>query len=128
VAAAYKMSVGQGGLHFLCTFLSIFLTGNIGRRTVYLYGLICMTALMFLIGFLSLAPSTNGSIGWAQSAIYLVWFCFYEGTIGPVAYIIVGEASSTRLRGYTVGLARNSYNVAGIINSVASPYVFLLGI
>jgi SP family general alpha glucoside:H+ symporter-like MFS transporter len=43
-------------------------------------------------------------------------------TISPIGYIIIGEVSSTRLRGKTVGLARNAYNLANIINYFVSPY------
>lgn len=119
---AYKMTVGIGGLHFVCTLSSTFLTGNFGRRTIFFWGLVCMTSLMFIIGFLSLAKQ-NTALGYAQSAVYLLWFCGYELSIGPVAYIIVGETSATRLRSKTVGLARNAYNVASVINYVVAPYI-----
>lgn len=32
----------------------------------------------------------------------------------PLAYCIVAEVSSTRLRGKTIGLARNMYSISGI--------------
>jgi len=121
-ADAFKMNVGQGGLHLLCTASSVFLTGNVGRRKIVLWGFAAMCSLMFLIGGLAFAP-TSSQIGWAQSAIYLVWFCMYELTIGPVAYIYATETSSTRLRSLTVGLARNAYNIASIINYIVAPYL-----
>ena len=36
---------------------------------------------------------------------------------------IVGEVSSTRLRSKTVGLARNGYNVVGIVSGVLNTYM-----
>jgi len=36
---------------------------------------------------------------------------------------IVGEVSSTRLRSKTVGLARNGYNVVGIVAGVLNTYM-----
>lgn len=119
---AYKMSVGMGGLHFLFTLFSIPLTAAVGRRRIYIWGLVWMGIMMFLIGFLSLAPQST-AVGFASSAIFLSWYCCYEMTIGPVAYIIVGEVSSTRLRGKTIGLARNAYNLASLINYFVAPYV-----
>jgi SP family general alpha glucoside:H+ symporter-like MFS transporter len=38
------------------------------------------------------------------------------------AYAIVGEVPSTRLRGKTVGLARNLYNVAGLVGGIINTY------
>lgn len=119
---AYKMSVGQGGLHFLFTLLSIPLTAVVGRRRIYTWGIVWMATMMFLIGFVALAPQTS-AVGYASSALFLSWYCCYELTIGPVAYIIVGEVSSARLRNKTIGLARNTYNVVSIINYFVAPYV-----
>lgn len=77
---------------------------------------------MLTIGFISLAHQPSAQ-GYSESTVYLLWFCFYELTVGPVAYIIVGEVSTTRLRSHTVGLARNAYNLIAIVNGVVGPYV-----
>lgn len=39
----------------------------------------------------------------------------------PVCYCLVAEISSTRLRAKTIVLARNAYNIGGIIANVLSP-------
>ncbi|CAK7227066.1 hypothetical protein SCUCBS95973_006414 [Sporothrix curviconia] len=119
---AFHMSVGQGGLHFVCTLISFWLTGRVGRRALTLWGLAGMAVCIFIIGFISLAH-TSASQGYAESAMYLLWYCVYELTIGPIAYIVVGEISATRLRSQTVGLARNAYNLVTIINTVVGPYI-----
>lgn len=119
---SYKMTVGQGGLHFLCTLLSVFLTARFGRRTIFIGGACWMAVMMFIIGFLALAHQ-GIDIGYASSAVYLLWFCGYELTIGPVAFIIVGETSSTRLRSKSIALGRNAYNVFSIISFTVAPYV-----
>ena len=56
-------------------------------------------------------------------SVYLVWYCFYELTVGPIAYVIVGEVSSTRLRSKSIALARNAYNVLSILSFFVGPYV-----
>lgn len=53
----------------------------------------------------------------------MFWFCLYQLTIGPIAFIVVGETSSTRLRSYTIALARNAYNVWNIMSTCVAPYV-----
>jgi SP family general alpha glucoside:H+ symporter-like MFS transporter len=35
---AYKVTVGQGGLHFACSIASVFLTGHVGRRRIFIVG------------------------------------------------------------------------------------------
>jgi SP family general alpha glucoside:H+ symporter-like MFS transporter len=119
---AYKMSVGSGGLHFVFTCLTFPLVTFVGRRRIYLWGLVWMGTMMFLIGFISLAPGTSAA-GYASSAIFLSWFCCYELTIGPGAFIIASEVSATRLRAKTIGLARNSWNLANLVNYLVSPYI-----
>lgn len=118
---AYKLTVGQSGLHFVCTLLSTLITSRHGRRPIMIWGYIIMATAMFTIGFLALAYQTP-SLGDAQAAVYLVWFCVYELTVGPATYIIVGEISSTRLRSKSIALARNAYNVVNICSSVVAPY------
>jgi SP family general alpha glucoside:H+ symporter-like MFS transporter len=71
----------------------------------------------------------------------LLWVFTYDFTVGPLACrsksairrrlksclfpldCIVGEVSSTRLRSKTVGLARNGYNVVGIVAGVLNTYM-----
>ncbi|KAJ6015866.1 hypothetical protein N7540_010457 [Penicillium herquei] len=121
-ASAYKMSVGQAGLHFLCTLLSVLITGNYGRRSILFWGYAGMFACMMVIGIMACVPSQTSGLGYGESAIYLLWYVFYELTIGPLAFIIVGEISSTRLRSKSISLGRNAYNVANIFSSVVAPY------
>lgn len=119
---SYKMTVGQGALHFVCTLLSCFITARFGRRRIFIGGACLMSLAMFIIGFMALAYQ-GVSIGYASSAVYLVWFCCYELTIGPIVYIIVGETSSSRLRSKSIALARNAYNVFSIISFTVAPYI-----
>ncbi|GLI77938.1 hypothetical protein PoHVEF18_006235 [Penicillium ochrochloron] len=119
---AYKMSVGQGGLHLLFNLISIAFVANFGRRRLYLCGLAFMSLIMFLLGFVALAPETP-AVGYASSALFLVWNCGYQLTVGPSAYVLVSEVSSTRLRAKTVALARNAYNLSLLVNYFVGPYI-----
>ncbi|KAJ5730916.1 uncharacterized protein N7483_005424 [Penicillium malachiteum] len=121
-ANAYKLSVGQSGLHFLCTLLSVLITGNYGRRSILFWGYAGMFACMMIIGIMACVPKQSSGLGYGESAMYLLWYVFYELTIGPLAFIIVSEISSTRLRSKSISLGRNAYNVANIFSSVVAPY------
>ncbi|KAK7422569.1 hypothetical protein QQX98_001592 [Neonectria punicea] len=119
---SFKMTLGIGGIHLVCNLASAALSGNYGRRTLFLSGCMVLALLMFLIGFLALGPQT-ATFGFATSAVYLVWFGVWCLTIGPLPYVINGEVSSTRLRAKTLAIARGTYLVLNIINSVVAPYI-----
>lgn len=55
----------------------------------------------------------------------LVWLFTLQFTIGSVAYCIVGETSSTRLRTKTIGLGRVSYNIFAIGFGILTPYMLV---
>ncbi|CAK7213505.1 hypothetical protein SCUCBS95973_001816 [Sporothrix curviconia] len=122
VASAYKLSVGQSSLHFVCNVLSVFVTARFGRRPIFLFGALFMSACMFVIGFLALPHQTAG-LGYASASVFLIWFACYELSLGPATYVIVGETSSTKLRSKTIAIARNCYNVANVVSTVVAPYV-----
>ncbi len=123
VSDAFKMNLGYNGLAVVGTVSSWALITYWGRRTIYLSGLIVLTSLMFIIGFLSLAPSTNQGSIWAQATLLLVWIFFYDLTIGPIAFVIVSETSATRLRIKTLAIARNTQNLCSILAYIINPYM-----
>ena len=59
----------------------------------------------------------------AVGSMLLVYTFVYDLTIGPMCYCIVGEMPSSKLRAKTVMLARNLYNIAGIIVAIVTPYM-----
>lgn len=119
---SFKMTLGIGGVHLLGNMLSAVLTGNYGRRRLFLVGCVVLSVFMFIIGAISFGPRTP-AFGFATSAVYLVWFAIWEVTIGPLPYIINGEVSSTRLRGKTIAIARAAYLVTSISGTVVAPYI-----
>lgn len=109
--------VGVLGAWFLMTL-------GIGRRTLYLYGLMLLCGMLFILGFLGLVPEKNRDQGaLATGSIMLVWALCYQLSVGTVCYSLVGELSSRRLQIKTVVLGRNLYNIVGIINNVFTPYM-----
>ena len=84
------------------------MTLGIGRRTLYLYGLCALCAMLFVLGFLGLVPEAQREQGsLATGCIMLVWALSYQMSVGTVCYSLVGELSSRRLQIKTVVLGRN---------------------
>lgn len=120
---SFKMNLGYNGLAFIGTVLSWLLITRFGRRTIYVTGLAILTTVMLLIGFISLAPSSNSGAMWAQSSMMLIWIFFYDLTIGPLAFTIASETSSTRLRGKTLAVARAIDYSFSIVAQTINPYM-----
>lgn len=119
---SFSMSVGQAGIHLVCNLVALPVHGRFGRRPLFLIGIVLMACTWFIIGFVALAPASSAQ-GYAESAIYMLWYVVYQITIGPGSYIIVGETSTTRLRSHTISIARNCYNITSILNTVVGPYI-----
>lgn len=92
-----------------------------GRRTLYLAGLVIMTALLLIIGFVAIAPDYKTAAQWAIDSMLLIFIFTYDITVGPVCYFLVAELPSARLKVKTVVLARNCYNIIGIITNILTP-------
>ncbi|GAB1741824.1 hypothetical protein NU219Hw_g7230t2 [Hortaea werneckii] len=118
---AFSMSLGLYALGLVGTICSWFLMTRFGRRTLYLWGQILMALVLFLTAFISLSDSAGAQ--WAIAAMMLVYTFVYDATVGPVCYSLVAELASTRVRNKTVVLARNLYNITGIVANVLTPHM-----
>lgn len=119
----YKLNLGTTGIAFTGTLCSWFLLARFGRRTIYVTGLGVLTGLLLLIGILAFPAEHSGGVKWAQAGITMLWVATYSLTIGPMAFTIVSEISSTRLRAQSIALARNTYNLASLVSNVVEPYL-----
>lgn len=127
---AYSFNLGSVAMAFVGTITSWYVLNKFGRRTIMLYGSAFLTSLLFIIGCLTFSDASAGK--WVQAVLMMSWVLIFDLSIGPLAYCIVGETSSTRLRGLTVGLARNAYNLIGmpfgtIFNFMLNPTAWNLG-
>lgn len=118
---ALNLNIGQYTMGAAGTIGSWFLMRRIGRRTLYLYGLGILCVLLLIVGGLGIISDTNVGAQWGVGSIILVYTFVYDITIGPVCYSLVAEIPSTRLKIKTVVLARNFYNMGGIVNNIIMP-------
>jgi SP family general alpha glucoside:H+ symporter-like MFS transporter len=104
------------------TVSSWFLMKPFGRRTLYLVGECILAGLMLITAILGTIHRTEGT-GLATGALLIIFTFVYDITVGPVCYSLVAEMGSTRLRSKTVVLARNLYNVGGVVVGFLNPYM-----
>lgn len=118
---SFSMSLGQYAIGAVGTMLSWFFMIWFGRRTLYLGGQLAMCSLLLVIGCVSFAGKDNVAAQWTIGSMLLIYTFIYDSTVGPVCYSLVSELSSTRLRTKSVVLARNMYNITGIVTNILTP-------
>ena len=123
-AQAFNLGVGLLALGFVGTCLSWPLIAKYGRRSIYNYGLVCLTLIVLLVGVLDVLPnySTNSNIPWAQSSMMVIYNFVYDLTIGPVCFVIISETSSAKLRGKTIAFSTAVNALINIACAVGIPY------
>ncbi|GAA6006959.1 hypothetical protein JCM11491_001455 [Sporobolomyces phaffii] len=119
VADSFSFNLGMYALGAVGTISSWWTMQRFGRRSLYLWGLEAMLVVLIGVGVTGFFKSTSAS--WASGSLLIVYSFLYQFTVGPVCYCLVAEIGSTRLRAKTVVLARNAYNIIGIINNVLVP-------
>ena len=119
---SYDMAIVQYCLGFIGTLLSWVFMTFFGRRTLFILGLSLLCVIEFIIGFLAIPRETN-ALSWAIGTMLLVQTFVFDFSIGPATYALVPELASSRLRNKSTGMARNVYNIIGIINGVITPYM-----
>jgi len=117
---AFDLTLGQYALGAVGTMASWFTMQKFGRRSLYLYGIGAMEVLLIVVGALGFVTESTGR-NWAIGSMLLLFTFVYDFTVGPVCYCLVAEMSSTRLRAKSVVLARNLYNLGGIVNNIIVP-------
>ena len=102
---------------------SWFLMRPFGRRDLYLYGQGILVCIMLITAILGTVDRTSTGAQYGIGGLLILFTFVYDITIGPVCYSLVAEIGSTRLRSKTVVLARNLYNIGGVIVGVLNPYM-----
>ncbi|KAI5925899.1 sugar transporter-like protein [Camillea tinctor] len=118
---AFNLSLGAKGMAFLGTVLSWWLITYWGRRTLYVTGIGCLSMILLIIGILDVSAGERGL--WPSGGLCVLWLFVYSLTIGPLAYSIISETSSIRLRPLSVVLSRTSYQLANIVSQFLNAYM-----
>ncbi|CCH41477.1 General alpha-glucoside permease [Wickerhamomyces ciferrii] len=118
---AFTFSIIQYCLGLIGTLSSWVLSQKLGRFTIYFSGLCIQFIVLITVGALGFSDSKGAS--WAAGSLLLVFTLAYNCTVGPITYCAVAEMPTVRLRNKTVIIARNCYNVAGIVTSIITPYM-----
>ena len=106
---AFNFGLGMTGLGCLGVIACFFITPYVGRRQMYLWGLLGMGFALALVGMLALPDEASATRSWASGGL-LIWNnILYHITLGPVCFTIVTEIPSVRLRNRTIAFGRSCY-------------------
>lgn len=119
---SFDLTLGQYGAEIIGTIIAWLFLSYFGHRTIYLMGFLIIVPVSFIMGALG-CYSDNSSAQWAAGSLVLVNYFVYSVSVGSLTYTIVPEVSSSRLRTRVVILARNLYNLVGIVIGVLVPYM-----
>lgn len=122
VANAFNLSIGMYGLGIVGGIISWALLPRVGRRRLYLIGLIIMQLILIAGGTIG-ATLFGQSGSWAVGSLLIALTGIYDVTVGPVCYVLVAEIPSTRLRVKTVVLARVIYNVVSLVTNILTAHM-----
>ncbi|KAJ5111632.1 hypothetical protein N7532_002167 [Penicillium argentinense] len=111
---AITVGIGVFGSGIVGGFLSWIWLRIIGRRTIYLCGLILLFIVLMIAGGMSTLKERQ-TTSWVLGSLIIVLTFIYDTTIGPVCYVLVAEIPSSLLRNKTVVLARVAYSLSSVI-------------
>ncbi|TGJ88069.1 hypothetical protein E0Z10_g681 [Xylaria hypoxylon] len=121
IDASFYLGLGAKAFAFFGTVLSWVLITRWGRRTLYVGGMATLSLILVIVGILNVSAGTRAL--WPSGGLCVLWLFIYSLTIGPLAYSIISETSSVRLRPLSVVLARVAYQITNIISQFLNTYM-----
>ncbi|EFQ33718.1 MFS hexose transporter [Colletotrichum graminicola] len=119
---SFTLAIVQQVLSMLGNITSWFLIDKVGRRGLTFWGMCTFTILLMITGGLAVT-STPGAIKVAV-ALLLVYCFIYNITIGAVAYSLLTEIATLRLRAKTAAIALALQNGLFTMWAFIIPFLF----
>jgi SP family general alpha glucoside:H+ symporter-like MFS transporter len=121
---SFSISLGStAAMLVACIWATVF-SEVLGRRKLLVWGLGLLTLWNAIIGFVSLAPSSNRPAAFTAVAFVVSWPIFYQVSLGCVGWATASEIQTQRLRAKTIGLSNMVANFFSWATSFSIPYLF----
>lgn len=118
---SFDLGVGVTACGVAGNIASWFVVDSYGRRKVFISGIACLTVLLLLIGIMDVIPTDPSK--WVQASCTVIYAFVFFMTIGPMAFVLLGETSSMGLRAHTTALATATQAILGMVMNIAIPYM-----
>lgn len=116
---AFNYSMAIQSTNILATGTAIYLMGRLNRRTFYLFGTSTIFVAQIIIGILGVVGGTNVAAGIA--GMMIVINLAFKLSLGPSCYTMISEMPNSRLRAFTIVLARGSYILTSVVTNQIIP-------
>jgi hypothetical protein len=119
---SFLFSMLNNIVQFIANILSWFMIDISGRRPLIVWGQLLCAITLFILGGTSLPGTQPGYL--ATVAFMFVWGFIYQLTLGTVAWSVVAELASFRLKSRTQGLANFTLCIVQWTVGFVFPYMF----
>ncbi|KAE8397724.1 hypothetical protein BDV37DRAFT_276707 [Aspergillus pseudonomiae] len=119
IVNSVTVGIGVFGAAIIGGMLSWVWLRILGRRTIYLYGLLLLFIVLMITGGVGTMVEDQ-STSWALGSLIILLTFIYDTTIGPTCYVLVVETPSSHLRIKTVVLARIAYSISSLVVNVVT--------
>lgn len=103
-SASLIANIGNGVVAVIATIVSIFLISRVSRRKYYLTGIAGSTISMLMIVIFSKTLSAQ-LLPFFVLAASMSFVAFFQGSIGPLVWVLLSEIYPQRIRGVGMGIA-----------------------
>jgi SP family general alpha glucoside:H+ symporter-like MFS transporter len=116
---AFNYSMAIQSINIFATGTAVYLMGRLNRRTFYLFGTSTICVAQIIIGVLGIVGGTKVAAGIA--GMMIVINLAFKLSLGPACYTMISEMPNSRLRAYTIVLARASYILVSVCTNQIIP-------
>lgn len=113
---SYDLAIGMQGIAILAAVISFVLQTYLGRRRLYLAGLLAQFVVLLTAGIVATLKETHTTL-WVMAGLIIIFIFVFDLSAGPITYCLVAEIPSTRLRVKTVVLSRVAYNLNCLVTN-----------
>ncbi|KAJ3536365.1 hypothetical protein NM208_g6753 [Fusarium decemcellulare] len=120
---SFTLQIVQQVVSMIGSMMSWYCVDHVGRRNLTFYGLLSLTVILLAMGGCATA-TTNPKAIEATVSFILLYCWMYNVSIGAVAFTVLAEVSTSRLRAKTVGIGLAVVNGLNMMWSFVLPYLF----
>ncbi|TIA71954.1 hypothetical protein E3P92_02966 [Wallemia ichthyophaga] len=122
---SYITQIILGVVNFVCTFASLYVLENFGRRKPLIIGGLwqCVWLLIFASVGVARPPETNEGMGDLMIVSACLFIASYATTWGPACWIVTGETFPMRTRARQAAIATASNWTWNFLISFFSPFI-----
>jgi SP family general alpha glucoside:H+ symporter-like MFS transporter len=122
VKRSFELSCAAQGLSIAGNIASWFIIDRVGRRPLIVYGMWFLTALLLVTGGLATSSEPNLLLG--TVGLIMFYNFAFNIVIGAVAYTIIAEIPTARLRTKTIAISITIQQAIYTIEIFVLPYIF----